>query len=60
MSCTGPYGKYSSCLFPTGKETIADAEVLMFEDYCTKAQLSDGLDILDLGCGMYFFCYLAF
>lgn len=25
----------------------------MLESYCTKAQLRDGLDILDLGCGMY-------
>lgn len=52
MTCLGPYAKYSSCLYPTGNETLAEAEVHMFEDYCTKAQLVDGLDILDLGCGM--------
>ncbi|KZT40542.1 S-adenosyl-L-methionine-dependent methyltransferase [Sistotremastrum suecicum HHB10207 ss-3] len=51
MSCLGPYAKYSSCLYPTGRESLAEAEVHMFEDYCTKAQLVDGLDILDLGCG---------
>ncbi|KAJ8488884.1 hypothetical protein ONZ45_g13781 [Pleurotus djamor] len=51
LSCLGPYAKYSSCLYPTGKETLAEAEVLMLESYCEKAQLKDGLDILDLGCG---------
>ncbi|GJE97731.1 SAM-dependent methyltransferase [Phanerochaete sordida] len=51
MTCLGPYAKYSSCLYPTGKETLEEAEVLMLESYCEKAQLKDGLDILDLGCG---------
>lgn len=50
MSCLGPHMKYSSCLFPTGKETLEEAEVLMFEDYCKKAKLEDGMDVLDLGC----------
>ncbi|EGN99927.1 hypothetical protein SERLA73DRAFT_106822 [Serpula lacrymans var. lacrymans S7.3] len=51
LSCLGPYAKYSSCLYPTGTETLEEAEVLMLESYCSKAQLMDGLDILDLGCG---------
>jgi hypothetical protein len=51
LSCLGPYAKYSSCLYPTGKETLEEAEILMLESYCEKAQLRDGLDILDLGCG---------
>ncbi|KAH9474584.1 (S)-coclaurine N-methyltransferase [Psilocybe cubensis] len=51
LSTLGPYGKYSSCLYPTGRESLAEAEKLMLESYCTKAQLRDGLDILDLGCG---------
>ncbi|KAF7971612.1 hypothetical protein HWV62_20710 [Athelia sp. TMB] len=51
MSCLGPYAKYSSCLYPTGKETLEEAEVLMLESYCEKAQLADGQDVLDLGCG---------
>lgn len=51
MSCLGPHMKYSSCLFPTGNETLEEAEVLMFEDYCKKAKLQDGMDVLDLGCG---------
>ncbi|KAF9462429.1 S-adenosyl-L-methionine-dependent methyltransferase [Collybia nuda] len=51
LSTLGPLGKYSSCLYPTGRETLAEAETLMLESYCTKGFLKDGLDILDLGCG---------
>ncbi|KAJ3851287.1 S-adenosyl-L-methionine-dependent methyltransferase [Lentinula lateritia] len=51
LSTLGPRAKYSSCLFPTGNETLEEAEVLMLESYCQKAQLQDGQDILDLGCG---------
>lgn len=51
MSCLAPYAKYSSCLYPTGRESLARAEELMLESYCEKAQLRDGMDVLDLGCG---------
>ncbi|KAJ3766378.1 S-adenosyl-L-methionine-dependent methyltransferase [Lentinula raphanica] len=51
LSTLGPCAKYSACLFPTGKESLAEAEVLMLERYCAKAQLKDGQDVLDLGCG---------
>ncbi|KAJ3795371.1 S-adenosyl-L-methionine-dependent methyltransferase [Lentinula aff. detonsa] len=51
LSTLGPYAKYSSCLFHTGKETLGEAEILMLESYCEKAHLQDGQDILDLGCG---------
>ncbi|KIJ04747.1 hypothetical protein PAXINDRAFT_94351, partial [Paxillus involutus ATCC 200175] len=51
LSCLGPYAKYSSCLYPTGNETLEEAEVLMLESYCEKAQLKDGMAVLDLGCG---------
>ncbi|KAF5375371.1 hypothetical protein D9615_007920 [Tricholomella constricta] len=51
ISTLGPYAKYSSCLYPTGKETLAEAESLMLESYCEKAQLRDNQEILDLGCG---------
>lgn len=43
--------KYSCCLYPTGKETLEQAELAMLESYCTKARLEDGMDVLDLGCG---------
>ncbi|KAJ6625751.1 S-adenosyl-L-methionine-dependent methyltransferase [Mycena sp. CBHHK59/15] len=51
LSTLGPCAKYSSCFYPTGKETLAEAEVLMLESYCKKAQMKDGQDVLDLGCG---------
>ena len=47
----GPQLKYSCCLYPTGNETLAEAEQKMLELYAERAQLSDGMRILDLGCG---------
>jgi len=47
----GPRMKYSSCLYPTGRETLAQAEEAMLETYVQKAELRDGMRILDLGCG---------
>ena len=47
----GPRMKYSCCLYPTSKETLAQAEVAMLEQYVERAELSDGQSILDLGCG---------
>lgn len=51
QSCLGPNMKYSCALYPTGKETLEQAEVLMLESYCVKAKLLDGMSVLDLGCG---------
>lgn len=42
--------KYSSCLYPTGAETLGQAEIEMLETYVEKAELIDGMRILDLGC----------
>ncbi|MCE2422655.1 MAG: class I SAM-dependent methyltransferase [Gemmatimonadetes bacterium] len=49
----GPWHKYSCCLWPDGDRelTLADAELAMLEVTCARAGLSDGQDILDLGCG---------
>lgn len=49
--CLGPRLKYSSCLFPTGRESLAEAEQLMLAMTCERAQLQDGQRILELGCG---------
>ena len=49
--CLGPRLKYSCCLYPTGKETLEQAELEMLESYVEKAGLVDGMEILDLGCG---------
>ncbi len=45
----GPRMKYSSCLYPTGRETLVQAEEAMLAAYVERAQLKDGMSILDLG-----------
>ena len=47
----GPRRKYSSCLFPTGRESLAEAEELMLALAAERAELADGQHVLDLGCG---------
>jgi cyclopropane-fatty-acyl-phospholipid synthase len=47
----GPHLKYSCCLYPTGTETLAEAEALALAETATHADLRDGQDILELGCG---------
>jgi len=47
----GPRRKYSCCLYPTGRETLADAEDLALAETCAHAGLADGQDVLELGCG---------
>jgi cyclopropane fatty-acyl-phospholipid synthase-like methyltransferase len=50
-TCLGPKLKYSCCYYPTGHETLEQAEIAMLESYVDKAQVEDGMKILDLGCG---------
>jgi cyclopropane-fatty-acyl-phospholipid synthase len=47
----GPRLKYSCAYYPEGNETLAVAEDKMFRLYAERAQLADGMEILDLGCG---------
>lgn len=47
----GPRIKYSSGYWPAGTDTLAAAEDAMLELTCRRAQIRDGLRILDLGCG---------
>ena len=47
----GPRLKYSCCLYPTGRETLAEAEEAMLQTYVERAGLANGQRILDLGCG---------
>jgi cyclopropane-fatty-acyl-phospholipid synthase len=49
--CLGPRLKYSSAYYPTGLESLAEAEEAMLELYGQRAQLADHQDILELGCG---------
>lgn len=43
--------KYSSCVWPEGVSTLDRAEEIALKETCTRAQLEDGMDILELGCG---------
>ena len=47
----GPRLKYSGAYYPTGAETLDQAEEAMLALYGERAQLEDGQDILELGCG---------
>ncbi len=49
--CLGPRLKYSSCYYPTGRETLAEAEEVMLALTCERARITDGQEILELGCG---------
>jgi len=49
--CLGPRLKYSGCLYPTGRETLGQAEEAMLASYGERAELEDGQVILELGCG---------
>ena len=47
----GRHLKYSSGLWTRGVTNLSDAEQAMLELYGQRAQLEDGQDVLDLGCG---------
>lgn len=47
----GPHLKYSSALFEPGTLDLGQAEAAMLALTCERAQLADGQDILELGCG---------
>jgi len=47
----GPRQKYSCGLWPRGVSDLAAAEEAMLQVTCERAQVQDGMDILDLGCG---------
>jgi cyclopropane-fatty-acyl-phospholipid synthase len=47
----GPHLKYSSCYFKKGNETLGQAEAQMLQLTCERAQIKDGEQVLELGCG---------
>lgn len=47
----GPRLKYSCALWDEGTDDLAAAEDAMLELTCQRAELADGLDVLELGCG---------
>ncbi len=47
----GPRMKYSSGLWPERSTTLAESEEAMLDLFCRRAELHDGMSVLDLGCG---------
>ena len=47
----GPHRKYSSCLYRNETDTLEQAEANALAETCAHADLRDGQDILELGCG---------
>ncbi|MCZ6644950.1 MAG: class I SAM-dependent methyltransferase [SAR324 cluster bacterium] len=43
--------KYSMGYWETGAGTLEQAQAAMLDDLCEKAQIRDGQEILDVGCG---------
>lgn len=47
----GPWLKYSSGYWPTKDTTLPESEIAMLEMYCERAEITDGMNLIDLGCG---------
>jgi cyclopropane fatty-acyl-phospholipid synthase-like methyltransferase len=55
----GKWRKYSSCLYRNSGDSLNTAEENMLELYCDKLRMTDGLDVLELGCGWGSFTLFA-
>tara|TARA_B110000438_G_C15816032_1_gene651993 strand:- start:679 stop:1713 length:1035 start_codon:yes stop_codon:yes gene_type:complete len=47
----GKHNKYSSCYWGDGASTLDEAEKSSLNITCERAELVDGMEILELGCG---------
>ncbi len=47
----GPRLKYSCCLWETDHASLTEAEEAALRVTCERAELADGQDVLELGCG---------
>lgn len=47
----GPRRKYSCCYFPNDSSTLDQAEEAALSVTCQRAEVADGQEILELGCG---------
>ncbi|XUY26124.1 SAM-dependent methyltransferase [Agrobacterium sp. rho-8.1] len=47
----GQQRKYSCCYYPSANTTLDDAETAALAETVKHANLTDGMDILELGCG---------
>ncbi len=52
----GPRLKYSACLWPRPDTTLPEAEDAMLDLFCRRAQIEDGMNVLELGCGWGSLC----
>eukprot|EP00798_Chlamydomonas_sp_ICE-L_P007271 gene7271-383_t len=59
LLCLGKHLKYSSCFYKTPSESLSEAEENMLTMYCQRADLKDGVSILELGCGWGSFSLFA-
>lgn len=48
-NCLGPRMKYSCSYYESCISTLGDAEVAMLELYVVRADIKDGMNIMDLG-----------
>lgn len=51
QACLGAQLKYSSAFYPEGTETLDEAETAMLDLTAANAELEDGQNVLELGCG---------
>lgn len=51
LTVLGKRLKYSGCYFKTPETTLNQAEEDILQLYCERARLSDGMKVMDLGCG---------
>jgi len=49
--CLGPRKKYSSGYWPNRNTTFEESEEIMLDLYCKRAGVTDGMKIVDIGCG---------
>ena len=52
----GPRMKFSAYLYEKGGETLAQAEIAMLRLYVERAELADGMNVLDLGYVVHALC----
>ena len=52
----GPRLKYSCCHFPEADMSLAAGEEAMLALFCERAELDDGMEVLELGCGWGSLC----
>lgn len=51
LKCLGKNLKYSCCYFTSPEQSLDDAEGEMLALTCERAEIRDGMSILELGCG---------